>query len=191
MEIARRTYLFVAALFVFLVAGLPTEAEAQGEGLTCGWCIVRIDVVVDPGRIIVFPLRHKFPGGGNECGWNGHDDYGATCSRCGRTSSCHTGSQWGPCHIACGPGGDDPGDDEEVAAALTEVEDALGSGDVAAVASALLDPSPGFSFEFTPEAGRIDFFLACDPDRAYRTIPVAPRVRDRLTAALRSSERTE
>ena len=185
MKITRKMYLFVAALFVILAAGLPTEAEAQGGGLTCGWCVPRIDVWVDPGIIIIFPMKHAFPGGGNECGWGGRDDAGATCSRCGGSSHCHIDFWWGSCHIACGPTGGD------VAAALTEVEDALGSGDVTAVASALLDPNPGFSFEFIPEAGRIDFFLACDPDRAFRTIPVLPEARDRLAAAFGGSARTE
>lgn len=165
---------------------LPTESEAQvGGGLTCGWCTPRIDVWVDPGIIIIFPVKHAFPNGGNQCGWDGRDDPGATCSRCGGTSFCHTDFRWGPCHIACGPAGGD------VAAALTKVEDALGSGDVSAVASALLDPSASFSFEFIPEAGRIDFFLACAPDRAFRTIPVLPEARDRLAEAFGGSARTE
>ena len=165
---------------------LPTQSEAQvGGGLTCGWRIERRDVIQIPGVIIIFPLKHRFPGGGNECGWDGHDDFGATCSRCGGDSFCHRDFWWGSCHIACGPAGGD------VAAALTEVEDALESGDVTAVASALLDPSPGFSFEFTPEAGRIELFLPCDPDQAFRTIPVLPDVRDRLTAAFWGSTRTE
>jgi hypothetical protein len=74
---------------------------------------------------------------------------------------------------------------------LTEVEDALESGDVTAVASALLEPRTGFSFEFIPEAGRIDLFLACDLNRAVGTIPVLPEARDRLAAALGGSARTE
>ena len=86
--------------------------------------------------------------GGNGCGWDGRDEVGAMCSRCGGTSDCHREFRTGGCHIACGPAGGD------VAAALVEVEDALEAGDVTAVASALLEPRSGFSFEFTPEAGR-------------------------------------
>ena len=187
MEIARKTYLFVAALFVFLVGSLPNEVEAQGGGLTCGWCIMERDVLVGPGIIIpIGPWEHAFPGGGNACGWEGHDEPGAMCSRCGgEDSHCHTDFWTGACHILCGPAGGD------VAAALTEVEGALGSGDVTAVASALLDPGTGFSFEFIPEAGRIDLFLVCDPDLAFRTIPVLPEARDRLAAAFGGSARTE
>jgi hypothetical protein len=85
----------------------------------------------------------------------------------------------------CGPAGGD------VAAALTEVEDALESGDVTAVAEVLLEPGTGLAFEFIPESGRIDLFLACDPDRPFRTIPVLPEARDRLTAAFEGSARTE
>ena len=183
MEIARKTYLFVAALMVFLVGGLPNDVEAQGGGLTCGWCIQeRWEVTIGP-IIILFPWEHKFPGGGDECGWPGHA--GAMCSRCGGTSFCHRDFWTGSCHIACGPAGGD------VAAALTEVEDALESGDVTAVAEALLEPGTGLAFEFIPESGRIDLFLACDPDRPFRTIPVLPEARDRLTAAFGGSARTE
>ena len=185
MEIARKTYLFVAALFVFLVGGLPNELDAQGGGLTCGWCIMRQDVVVGPGIIIVFPVKHRFTGGGNECGWDGHDEPGAMCSRCGGTSFCHTEFRWGECHIACGPAGGD------VAAALTEVEDALESGDATAVASALLAPRSGLAFEFIPESGRIDLFLACDLNRPFRAIPVLPEARDRLTETFGGAARTE
>ncbi|MYB97974.1 MAG: hypothetical protein F4123_12570 [Gemmatimonadetes bacterium] len=67
---------------------------------------------------------------------------------------------------------------------MTEVEDALDRGDVTAVASALLEPRTGLSFDFIPEAGRIDLFLACTPDRAFVTIPVPPEARDRLAAAV-------
>ena len=65
--------------------------------------IERRDVIQIPGVIIIFPLKHRFPGGGNECGWDGHDDFGATCSRCGGDSFCHRDFWWGSCHIACGP----------------------------------------------------------------------------------------
>ncbi len=185
MEIARKTYLFVAALFVILVAGWPTEAEAQGGGLTCGWCIMERDVWVGPDIIILGPWEHAFPGGGNECGWDGHDDPGAMCSRCGGTSDCHREFRTGNCHIPCGPAGGD------VAAALTEVEDALEAGDVTAVASALLEPRSGFSFDFIPEAGRIDLYSDCTPHRALRIIPVAPETRDRLATAFQGSVRSE
>lgn len=107
------------------------------------------------------------------------------CSRCGGTSDCHREFRTGNCHIACGPAGGD------VAAALTEVEDALASGDVTAVASALLEPRTGLSLEFIPENGRIDLFLSCTPDRTYRTIPVMPEARDRLAAAVRALAPTE
>ncbi|MXW16600.1 MAG: hypothetical protein F4Z83_03455 [Gemmatimonadetes bacterium] len=157
---------------------LPEESEAQGGGLTCGWCIMERDLWVGPGVIILGPVEHSFPNGGNECGWDGHDEPGAMCSRCGGTSDCHIEFRTGGCHIACGPAGGD------VAAALTEVEDALDRGDVTAVASALLEPRTGLSFDFIPEAGRIDLFLACTPDRAFVTIPVPPEARDRLAAAV-------
>ena len=185
MAIARKTYLFVAALMVFLVGGLPNEVEAQGGGLTCGWCIMERWRLTIGGSTYVGPWEHAFPGGGDECGWDGHDEAGAMCSRCGGTSFCHRDFQTGNCHILCGPAGGD------VSAALTEVEDALESGDVTAVASALLEPRTGFSFEFIPEAGRIDLFLACDLNRAVGTIPVLPEARDRLTAAFEGSARTE
>lgn len=191
MKIARKTYLSVAALFVFLVAGWPTEVVAQDEeddeGLTCGWCIQESDFWVIGNVIIIAPAEHMFPNGGDACGWDGSDESRVICSRCGGESDCHEDWDDGPCHILCGPGGDDV----EYHAALTKVEEALESGDVTAVASALLEPRTGFSFELIPEAGRIDVLLACDPDRAARTIPVLPDARDRLAVALDGSARTE
>lgn len=158
---------------------LPAHSEAQlGGGLTCGWCIMERDVLRLPGITIRGPWEHAFPRGGDKCGWDGHDEPGAMCSRCGGTSFCHRQFWIGGCHIACGPAGGD------VAAALAEVEDALDRGDVTAVASALLEPRTGLSFDFIPEAGRIDLRLACTPDRAYVTIPVPPEARDRLAVAV-------
>ena len=181
MTISRKTYLFVAALFVFLWAGAPTEVEAQdGGGLTCGWCVEesRLGFVISPdytGPVIQF--RHHFPGGGNECGWDGHDDPGARCSRCGGTSDWHPETRYGGCHIPCGPDGD-------AYAVTSEVEDALGRGDVAAVALALQAPQEGVSFEFIPDAGRIEVTFSCGPDGPVQSIPVPPAARDRLRAAV-------
>ncbi len=181
MTISRKTYLFVAVLFVFLWAGAPTEVEAQdGGGLTCGWCVMesREGILVTPDYVgPVVQFRHKFPGGGNECGWDGHDEPGATCSRCGGTSVCHEDFWYGPCHIPCGPTGGD-------LAAVDEVQDALERGDVAAVALALQAPQEGVSFEFIPDAGRIEVTFSCGPGRAVQSMPVPPAARDRLQAAV-------
>ena len=51
------------------------------------------------------------------------------------------------------------------------------------VASALNEPRTGMSFDFIPDAGRIEVILACDPNRAFRTIPVLPEAQGRLKAA--------
>ncbi len=183
MTISRKTYLFVAALFVFMLAGVPTEVEAQdGGGLTCGWCVMDFqDVhIIDPdggyeGTIRLH--RHRFTGGGNECGWDGHDEPGAMCSRCGGTSFCHEDFWPGPCHIPCGPDGD-------AYAVTAEVEDALERGDVATVALALHAPQEGVSLEFIPAAGRIEVTFSCGPGGAVQSIPVPPAARDRLKAAV-------
>ena len=87
------------------------------------------------------------------------------------------GYQTGFCHIPCGPTGD-------LFAALSEIEEALELEDLAAVALVLQEPTTGVSFEFVPDAGRIDAILACDPNRVFRTIPVLPEARDRLKAAV-------
>lgn len=120
----------------------------------------------------------------NECGWDGHDDPGAGCARCGGSSFCH--DQWwgGGCHIPCGPAGD-------AYAVAAEVEDALERGDVAAIALALHKPQEGVSLDFIPAAGRIDVILPCDPNSAFRTIPVPPAARDRLQAAVDAATPTE
>ena len=176
--ISRKTYLFVAALFVFLAASVPVDAQ----DVTCGWCTMHGDLVDSgPGWAEYENVTHAFPGGGNECGWDGRNDEsivgGPVCARCGGTSDCHTEEQDGICHIACGPLGD-------LFSALTDVEEALESGDMIAVASALRQQRTGVFFEFIPEGGRIDVVLACDPDSAYDAIPVLPEARGRLQAAL-------
>ena len=103
------------------------------------------------------------------------------CSRCGGTSQCHTGQyKNGPCHIACGPEGDD------VTAALTEVRRALDGDDVATLVLALGNRRAGVSVEFVPEAGRIDFVLPCNPTKVYRTLAVLPEKREELEAELRA-----
>ena len=187
MTIARRTYLFLAALFVFLWAGAPTEVEAQGEGLTCGWCLHdgdRIGSVEVGGRrlAVIGNFSHAFPRGGDECGWEGHDDEdifgGPVCARCGGDDShCHTDYWENMCHRPCGPEGD-------AVAALTEIEEALGRDEMTTVVAALRKARTGMSVEFLPDAGRIEIMLACDLDRAIHTIPVLPGARERLQAAL-------
>lgn len=176
MAIARRWYLFVAALFVFLAEGAPVEAQG---GLTCGWCVLAYEDPnpVEPG----LTEGHRFLAeGGDQCGWEGHDYSGwLWCSRCGNTSECHEGMQSpGYCHIICGPAGD-------AVAALTEIEQALEDDDIGVVASALLRERNGVSVEFMPAAGRIDLVLPCDPTRAFRTIPVLPEARRNLEYELR------
>ena len=183
MKTARKMYLFAAAVFVFLLVGVPTEMEAQdGGGVTCGWCVMKGDLVGQVGNWEVYEnLEHAFVDGGEECGWEGRDAEsiggGPYCSRCGNTSVCHTDFRDGPCHRACGPLGD-------LFAALEEVESALEGGDVTAVAAALLEPTTGGSLEFIPDAGRIDIMLACAPGRVFGAIPVLPDVRDRLRRAI-------
>lgn len=179
MTIVRRTDLFLAAVLALLMTSVPVEGVAQDEGdVTCGWCVMRGDLVRSGADWTWYEnVEHSFPNGGNECGWEGRNDKsiggGPFCSRCGRSSTCHEDFQTGFCHIPCGPEGD-------LFAALTEIEEALELEDLTTVASALQVRTTGFSFEFVPDAGRIDAILACDPDRVFRTIPVAPEVRDRL-----------
>ncbi len=180
MTDARRMYLFAAAVLALVLAGSPADVDAQG--LTCGWCVMdyREGHVFGPdGDYVgsVFEFRHKFLEGGNECGWEGHDEPGAMCSRCGGTSDCHEEFRRGGCHIPCGPDGDDY-------AVAAEVEDALERGDVTAVALALHAPQEGVSLEFIPAAGSIEVIFSCGPNGAVQRIPVPPAARDRLHAAV-------
>ena len=183
MTIVRRTDLFLAALLALLMASVPVEGVAQNGGeVICGWCVMKGDLLASgPGWTAHHNVEHSFPGGGNECGWEGSNDKslggGPHCSRCGGSSTCHMGYQTGFCHIPCGPTGD-------LFAALSEIEEALELKDLGAVASVLQEPTTGVSFEFVPDAGRIDAILACDPNRVFRTIPVLPEARDRLKAAV-------
>lgn len=49
---------------------------------------------------------------------------------------------------------------------------------------ALRKPREGFSFEFIPEAGRIEVVRSCNPGRAYTEISVPPEARRRLQEAV-------
>ena len=168
MEIARKMYPFVAALFVLLVAAPPT-VEAQGGGLTCGWC-------KEMGPI------HGFPNGGDKCGWpNPGEDY--QCSRCGGTSQCHgfvSWHAWGPCHISCGG----TAMQQSLSNTIADLQGRLGAEDLVGVVEAIASPRDDFSVEYLPEAGRIDFVLACAPSIPAGTIPVPPGIRPALDRAL-------
>ena len=182
MTVARRMYPFAAVGLAFALAGAPTEVEAQGGGLTCGWCVMRGDVVDEGDDWAVYEdIEHKFPRGGDQCGWEGRDEEsiagGPYCSRCGGSSVCHSNYRDGGCHRACGPLGD-------LFTALDKVEDALERGDVTTVAAALGEPRTGGSLDFIPAAGRINIVLACNPGRVFGAIPVLPEVRDRLRSAM-------
>lgn len=173
MTILRKGYLFVAALFVFSLAPAPAEAQE----VVCGWCQELNAIWAWPDGTITF-WGHRFPGGGNGCpGLEVFQPRTGSCARCGGTSTCHFGWDKHRCHILCGPAGGD-------FAAVTEIEEALTSGDMTMVAAALNRDRDGLSVEFVPEAGRVDFILACDPDRAFRSIPLLPEVRERLKAQL-------
>ena len=185
MEISRRTYLFVAALFVFLVAGLPTEVEAQGGGLTCGWCWEMFLENEDEGFV------HWFPRGGDECGWP-NPGAGYVCARCGGTSHCHgyhSRHRFGPCHMLCGGGGGGPEDEIPLKQALSNAVSDLRSGlddmDLVRVAETIASAHDGFSVEYLPEAGRIDLILACAPSIPAGTVPVPPEIRPALDRALK------
>lgn len=102
------------------------------------------------------------------------------CVRCGGTSECHYRRKVGPCHIPCGPDGD------EAVAAVTEIQEAMDTEDVAVVASALVKERSGVSVEFIPEGGRIDLIVPCHPSMPFRTIPVVPKVREALVAELQA-----
>lgn len=161
---------------------LPAKSEAQGGGLTCGWCSYGSFIVDWPdGTSTECEDCHAFARGGDECGWEGSDWPSTICARCGGRSRCHRLPQPGPCHILCGPDGD-------LMAELSDVHEALDQGDVTVVATALLRERAGASLEFLPESGRIDVVLACSPDRVTLVIPVLPEVRARLEVEL--SKRT-
>ena len=157
---------------------LPAQSEAQGEGLTCGWCSSgTINVTWPDGSTTECEDCHAFFRGGDACGWGGSDWPSTICARCGGRSFCHRLPWPGPCHVLCGPDGD-------LTAELSGVQEALDQGDVTVVATALLRERAGASLEFVPEAGRIDVVLACSPDRVTHVIPVLPAVRERLEAEL-------
>ena len=173
MTIARKSFPFLAALFLFLVAGGGAPIGAQEEGgegeVVCWWCWE-------------FGGSHIFLPGGERCVSSipGHGHPLMHCSRCGGTSECHV-DDWGDgdCHRACGPSGD-------ALAALTEIREVMEGDDVTVMVSALLRPRTTVSVDFLPEQGRIDVVLPCDPDRVFGTVPVLPGVRAMLEAELQS-----
>ncbi len=183
MTITRKMYLFVAALFVFLVAGMPTKVAAQegqdgeeGEGnggLTCGWCYYSI-----------WNDEHWFDNGGDGCGWPNPGD--SECSRCGGTSSCHGfghPDSGGPCHIACGG----TTTQQALSDAVSDLRSGLDAMDLVRVAEAITSSRDGVSVEYLPDAGRIDVVLACTPSIPSGTVPVPPEVRPALDRALEGS----
>ena len=180
MTIVRKTYLFVAALFVFLAAGSPTEVVAQeGGGLTCGWCLENDHPVL--GWV------HWFPNGGDECGWpNPGSDH--QCSACGGSSTCHgfhttDDTPFGKCHIPCG------GTTTQMTLSNTvsDLRSGLDAMDLVRVAETIASAGDGFSVEYLPDAGRIDVVLACAPSIPAGTVPVPPEVRSALDRALKES----
>ena len=162
----------LVAVGLGLFAGRPTPSSAQ---VTCGWC----EEWTGPGlRWGIFPwygTQHKFHSTGG-CNWprpDPDDDSEIKCSRCGGDSDCHFDSDWGPCHMACGGSGD-------LAQAVGDIQKGIDTGDIGQVASLVLSGKAGLSIEYIPEAGRIDFVLSCDPERAAHTIAVHPQVRKAL-----------
>ena len=167
MTIATKTCVGIAALLMFLIPSEPAEAQFLGE-VVCWWCF-------EEGG------KHSFSLNGRGCGVEGEypdDPTSAQCARCGGTSECHYDERPGPCHIACGPDGD------VILTAVTEIQEAVKTEDVAVVASALVRARSGISVEFIPEGGRIDLVLACRPSMPFSTIAVVPKLRAALLAEL-------
>lgn len=155
----------------FPTAGSPTVTPSFSQDdpslprePVCGWCVRREE---DDGF-----SEHHFPSGGNGCQWPppyptpNH----SSCDRRGGTSSCHRAWWEGDCHIACGPDGDRPGGFDDVVAAI---QTGLEERDMAGVAASVAAQYPSsLAVEYVPEAGRIDFVLACNPDAPASTLPV-------------------
>ncbi len=172
MTIAMKTCLGMTALLLFLVPSESAEAQFLGE-VVCWWCIEEDGM-------------HGFNLNGRGCSSEGEYPDNPTpsqCVRCGKTSECHTDRRPGSCHIPCGPDGDD------AVVAVTEIQEAMETEDVAVVASALMKERTGVSVEFIPEGGRIDLVLPCHPSMPFRTIPVVPEFREALVAELSAYRR--
>lgn len=172
MTIAMKTCLGMTALLLFLVPSESAEAQSLGE-VVCWWC------TEEDGM-------HAFTLNGQGCGSEGEypdNPVPSQCVRCGGTSECHYRRKVGPCHIPCGPDGD------EAVVAVTEIQEAMETEDVAVVASALMKERSGVSVEFIPEGGRIDLVLPCRPSMPFRTIPVVPELREALVAELHADPR--
>ena len=167
----------VAGLALFL--GHPAESSAQ---LRCGWC-VQYRVVGNPQWYHGFyyedarddcaglPPIVVIPGTISQ----------VVCSRCGGSSECHGWEDrdnpitWGKCHIRCGMLGG-------LAEAVKDIQKGLATQDLRLVATTILRKSADLSVHYSPDAGRIDFVLLCDPTRAARTIAIPPEVRGALDA---------
>jgi hypothetical protein len=102
-----------------------------GGGVTCGWCDQQNFWNANTGQ---FVMHHKFPNGGDECGWaNGNGAGGGggndICARC---SDCHDDYEPGNCHIECGPGAGDL-----AAAALHDLDESIRRADARGIARVL------------------------------------------------------
>ena len=173
MATVKKLFPFMAALFVSLAAA--ASADAQGGPVVCGTCAEGdFEVRMPDGSIEDCEGCHAFFRGGNRCVGASSLPW-AICARCGGTSACHRTPWRGPCHVLCGPRGDDPTDD---------VRQALADGNVPVVASILMREEEEASLQFIPEAGRINVTLACSPGQISGVIPVYPEFRGRLEAEL-------
>ncbi len=87
--------LVAAATHVVAFAVLANPVSAQGLG--CGWC----------WHWTHGSESHAFIGGRDLCGLRVYPFSEESCARCSRAKGCHTDWDPGPCHLACGPAGDD------------------------------------------------------------------------------------
>ncbi len=162
---------FAVALFVLVGVAPPVQAQV------CASCLsgYRYNYYEEDGSP---DIGHAFPYGEDGCA--GGVLLPTSCVLCGGSSRCHEEIETGPCHISCGPATD-------ALAAVIEIQDALDRDDVTLLAAAVSRERVGVSAEFIREGGRIDLILPCDPNVAFRTIPVLPRTNAELAWALRST----
>ena len=172
------------ALGLALLAGNPAETLAQ---LRCAWCVQH--------RSILSPDSAWFHGFASDdpkdncqtavlIGVDPGRVYLTQCSGCGGTSRCHTDEGWddvthpnhrwtvGECHAACTP--------SDLAEAVEGVQQGLETRNFDFMATQILTQWKGFSVEYVPAAGRIDFVAERDPTRSARTIALPPAMRRAL-----------
>jgi hypothetical protein len=168
MRILKTVLIVTLAAIATGVSRMDLKAAPE---VTCGWC--------GSSQFLDGP-RHMFGNGGDQCLWPAPGWENVQCSRCGGTSSCHTDTQPGNCHIACGG--------TEVTMVEAAVERAIATGSERSLREALaLARRNAVVVEYNSEGGRVEIIANCninEPSATFAVLPTRRAVVGRVMSAV-------